>query len=66
MAQEFGTPISPMEPPKQNNNQRIIIIVAVILVVLLLCCCCLVAGYFGLSAQMGSIFSDINSSLVAP
>jgi len=47
MAQDFGTPITPIpepfpaQPPK-NNNKTIWIIVAV--VVVLLCCCCVIAG----------------------
>lgn len=37
MTDDFGTPITPLEPPKKKNTTLIIVIV--ILVVLLICCC---------------------------
>ena len=38
MAEDFGTPIPPIEEPKKNNTTMIIIVV----VLVILCCCCVV------------------------
>jgi hypothetical protein len=38
MTQDFGTPVSPVEPPKKSNNTLLIVII----VLVVLCCCCAV------------------------
>ena len=42
MAEDFGTPLPPLEAPPQKKSNTTLIIVIVVLV--LLCCCCLVVG----------------------
>lgn len=39
MTDAFGTPLTPVDPPKKSNTT--VIIVAVVVGVLLLCCCCM-------------------------
>jgi hypothetical protein len=43
MAEDFGTPITPMEEPKKKRNTTLIVIV----VLILLCCCCAITAYLG-------------------
>ena len=41
MAEDFGTPLPPLEAPQKKGNTTLII---VIVVLVLLCCCCIVFG----------------------
>jgi hypothetical protein len=41
MAQDFGTPVDPIQQPRRNNT---VIIIAVVVLLLLCCCCLLVIG----------------------
>jgi hypothetical protein len=62
MAQDFGTPVTPIQeiPPAQppKNNSTIWIIIAV--VVVLLCCCCLIVAGIAIYQNMGAINNIIN------
>ena len=62
MAQDFGTPETPIQeyPPAlpKKNNKTIWIIV--IVVVVLICCCCVIAGIVAYQ-NLGTIQNMINS-----
>jgi flagellar basal body-associated protein FliL len=59
MADDFGTPITPLEEPKKKNNTLLIIIIVV--VVLLCICCAIVAAGWYLYTYGDQIF-NINTS----
>ena len=65
MAQDFGTPVTPIQeiPPVQptKSNRTIWIIIAV--VVILLCCCCVIAAVVGYTQYGGVIQNMMNNGM---